>query len=291
MHNMTDMQIAARAICDADAALNNGRAMMAVAIARNLDMALIATVNGKAVPFTLRDYAFKPLKDGKADGALRNAQFAAIMSQGFGEPDGEVPDALKTAFNATFGPALWMDANGGAIALDETEETPDGFDGIVLRDCWFHNVPLAYAFDTFNKAGELTETGKVLVERVVAMFSPDTGPELTQEQAVDLLYSKRVNAVGGTMNRRYGLRTVTITDLLAGLKRAAVNDGLLESAKPRAGRTNQPPAPSEIIKGFETFLDGITGKDGESQTALNGDGIKALKALKAKLEATIKAIA
>lgn len=290
MTNMTEMQAAAVAVCDASAALNNGRAMMAVAIARNLDMALVATVNGKAVPFTLRDYAFKPMTDGKSDGKLRNAQFAAIMSQGFGEPEetADVEPAVKTAFNATFGAALWLDANGGAAMADDA---PEDFGGVTLGDCQFHSVPLAFAFGCFNREGSLTDNGKTVVERVIAMFSPDKGPELTQEQAIDLLFEKRVDAVGGAMNRRYGLKTVTVTDLIADWKRAAINDGLMEGGKPRAGRTNQPPAPSETIKAFDTFLDGIKGKDGESRTTLNENGIKALKALKAKLEATIKALA
>ena len=292
MHNMTEMQAAAVAVCDASAALNNGRAMMAVAIARNLDMALVATVNGKAVPFTLRDYAFKPMTDGKADGKLRNAQFAAIMSQGFGEPEetADVEPAVKTAFNATFGAALWLDANGGAAMFD-IEGGTDGFPGVTLGDCQFHNVPLAFAFGCFNREGALTDNGKTVVERVIAMFSPDKGPELTQEQAIDLLFEKRVDAVGGAMNRRYGLKTVTVTDLLADWKQAAIRDGLLENGKARSGRTNQPPAPSETIKAFNAFLDGLKGNGDESAVTLTGDGIKALKALKAKLEATIKALA
>lgn len=294
MDNKSELQIAALAICDASVALNNGRAMMAVAMARNLDLPLVATVNGKAIPFALRDYAFKPqTPDGKADNKLRNAQFAAIMAQGFGESEtpSEVSDAVKTAFNATFGAALWMEANGGAIMLDIGEPIPEGFDGITLADCQFHNVPLAYAFDVFDKDGAATETGKALIERVTAMFSPDKGPEMSQDEAIDLLYSKRVDAVGGTTNRRYGLKTVTVTDLLAAWKHAAIRDGLLQGGPKRSGRTNQPIAPSDVIKGFETFLANIQGKDGESKVALEETVIASLKALRGKIDATIKAIA
>lgn len=288
MDNKSEMQAAAVAVCNAAAALSNGRAMMAVAVARNLDMALVATVDGKGVPFALRDYSHKPMKDGKINGKLRNAQFLAIMSQGFGEPDNtaDVSQAVKQAFNDTFGASLWMEAHGGAAF-----EYAEGFEGIVLDDCAFHNVPLAYAFECLNREGELTDTGKTLVERVQAMYSPERGPEMTEEQAYEELFSRRADNVNGSLNRRYGLKTVNATDLLASLKRAAVREGYLQGGPGRAGRTNQPPAPNEVIHAFEAFLKGVRGEGGESQTALSEAGIKALKALKGQIDATIKAIA
>lgn len=288
MDNMSLLHRAGIALCDATVAMNNATALTAVALSQSLDMALVATVEGKAVPFTLRDYAFKPVKaGGKHDGKLRNAQFAAIMAQGFGE-ENDVPDAVKAGFNRAFPAALYMAAHGGASVFDmEAEASGDGF---VLADCYMHHVPLSLAFGCLDGDGALTDNGKVVVERVIAMYSPDTGPELTEAEALAELETRTVNGVDGSFNRRYGLKTVTLTELFKAMGKRAEAEGLIEPKVKRAPRNPEAMA-SEAIKAFEAFLGDVTGKDGEAKIALNSDGVKALKALKAKLETAIKAVA
>jgi hypothetical protein len=288
--NMSELQAAGIALCDATASLNNATAFTAVALCHSVEMPLVATVNGKSVPFTLGDYAFAPVKsDGKRDGKLRNAQFAAIMSQGFGESEepSKVNDAVKAGFNRAFPAALYMAAHGGAAIADGLDGVGDS--QLTLCDGAFHNVPLALAFGCYDKDGALTDNGKTIVERVIAMFSPDRGPELTQAAAEALMLSKTAT-VDGAMNRRYGLKTVSVTDLLKAMGQAAEREGLIEPKGSRAGR-NTEAKPSEAIAAFDAFLTKVVGKDGEAEIALNSDGVKALKALKAKLEAAIKAVA
>ena len=288
--NMSELQAAGVALCDATASLHNATAFTAVALTHSIDMALVATVGAKSVPFTLRDYAFAPVKtDGKRDGKLRNAQFAAIMSQGFGESDDpkQVNGAVKAGFNRAFPAALYLSANGGAALADTLDEVGDSV--ITLCDGAFHNVPLALAFDCFDNAGALTETGKTIAERVIAMFSPERGPEMSLEQASEMLWTKTAS-VDGAINRRYGMKPVTTTELLKGMGAMAERDGLLEAKGTRAARSTSV-KPSEAIAAFELFLTKVQGKDGEAEIALNAEGVKALKALKSKLDAAIKAVA
>jgi len=252
--------------------------MLALALVPALDMSLTAIVGGKKSPFTLSDYAFKPKTDkGATNGKLRNAQFAAIMYTALGEPEktSDVNPAVKTAFNECFPAALYMRANGLAITLE---------DGAL------NGVPLAFAFETFNASGELTETGKALLDRVKAMHSPDKGPELTDEEAHDVLFTKTVDNVCGAMNRRYGIKTATVSKVLHNLKVAAINAGLVEAKTSRAPRTGGDD-PKAVIASFETFLTKIIGKDGEADIALDNEGIKALRALQNKVAAAIKAAA
>tara|TARA_R110000868_G_scaffold344666_4_gene605764 strand:+ start:180 stop:1055 length:876 start_codon:yes stop_codon:yes gene_type:complete len=288
--NLSELQAAAVALCDATAALHNATAFTAVALCRGLDTALVATVGGKSAPFVLSDYAFAPVKEGgKRDGKLRNAQFAAIMSQGFGESDepSKVNAAVKAGFNRAFPAALYMAAHGGAAIADSIADIAD--DKLTLVNGDFHNVSLALAFGCYAKDGTLTENGKTVVERAIAMFSPERGPELTQEEAEAILLTKTAS-VNGAMNRRYGLKPVTVTELLKGMGEAADREGLIESKGSRAARVNTA-KPSEAIAAFGTFLTKLIGTDGEAEIALNPEGVKALKALKSKLDAAIKAIA
>ena len=278
MTNMSNLQSAAVAVAQGNDALNNGRAMLALALVPALDMTLTAIVGGKKHPFTLSDYAFKPKTDkGATNGKLRNAQFAAIMHYGLGEPENtkDVNTAVKTAFNECFPAALYMRANGLSITLEEGA---------------LNGVPLAFAFEAFNASGELTETGKALVDRVKAMHSPDKGPEMTDEEAHDVMFTKTVDNVCGAMNRRYGIKTATISKVLHNLKVAAINAGLVEAKTSRAPRTGGDD-PKVVIANFETFLAKIIGKDGEAEIALDDTGIKALKALQNKVVAAIKAAA
>lgn len=287
--NMSELVAAGIALCDASAALHNATAFTSVALCRSIDLPLVATVGGKSVPFALRDYAFHPVKtDGKRDGKLRNAQFSAIMSQGFGESDepAKVNDAVKAGFNRAFPAALYMAAHGGAAIVDHVDDIAG--EQITLCEGVFHNVPLAFAFGCFDKDGDLTDNGKTVVARLIDA-SGIHGKEITEIEAVDLLATKRVS-VDGTVNRAFGLKTVNTTELLKGMGEAAAREGLIESKKPRAPR-NPEVKPSEAIAAFELFLTKVQGTDGEADIALNADGIKALKALKSKLEATIKAIA
>lgn len=287
--NMSDLVAAGIALCDATAALHNATAFTSVALCRAVDLPLVATVGGKAVPFVLRDYAFNPIKtDGKRDGKLRNAQFLAIMSQGFGESDdpAKVNDAVKTGFNRAFPAALYMAAHGGATVVDHTGDIVG--EQITLCEGAFHNVPLALAFGCFDKDGEITDNGKTVIARLIDA-SGIHGNEITESEAVELLATKRVS-VDGAVNRAFGIKTVNTTELLKGMGEAAAREGLIESKKSRAPR-NTEVQPSEAIAAFELFLTKVQGKDGEAEIALNADGIKALKALKSKLDAAIKAVA
>jgi hypothetical protein len=279
MSNMTNLHSAAVAVAQGNDALNNGRALLALALVPALDTGFTAIVGGKKLPFILSDYAFKPKTDkGETDGKLRNAQFAAIMHHGMGEPENtkDVNPAVKTAFNETFPAALYMRANGLNIALE---------DGAL------NGVPLAFAFECFNRDGELTDTGKAMIDKVKAMFSPDKGPELTDDEAHDELFTRTVDNVCGVMSRRYGMKTATISKVLHGLKAAAINAGLVEAKASRAPRNGASDEPKTVIAAFDTFLAKIIGKDGESDIALDGEGIKALKALQNKVAAAIKAAA
>ncbi len=289
MDNMSELQRAGVALCDATASLHNATAFTAVALCHSIDMALVATVGGKAVPFSLSDYAFAPVKvDGKRDGKLRNAQFAAIMSQGFGESEepAKVNDAVKAGFNRAFPAALYMAAHGGAVMADFTDEI--GNEQITLCEGLFYNIPVALAFGCYDKAGELTDNGKTVVARMIDA-SGIHGDEISEEQAVDLLWAKRVT-VDGNMNRTFGLKTVSTTDLIKAMGEAATREGLIEPKGSRAPRSGEI-QPSEAIAAFDTFLAKIVGKDGEAEIALNPDGVKALKALRSKLDAAIKAVA
>lgn len=288
--NMSELQAAGVALCDATASLRNATAFTAVALCRSHEMALVATVGGKSVPFVLSDYAFKPvLPNGKHDGKLRNAQFSAIMVQGFGESDepGKVSDAIKTGFNRAFPAACYMAGHGGAAIVDDISEV--GETQITLCNGAFYNVPLALAFGCYDKAGALTENGETMVERVTAMFSPERGPELTKAEAEALLLTKTAS-VDGAMNRRYGLKPISVTDLLKAMGETAIREGLHESKGPRGPRNPEAKA-SESIAAFDTFLAKVIGKDGEAEIALNSEGVKALKALKSKLDRAIKAVA
>ena len=287
--NMSELQAAGLALVEANASLQNATAFTAVALCHAIDMALVATVGGKSVPFILSDYAFAPTKtDGKRDSKLRNAQFSAIMSQGFGESDepAKVSDAIKTGFNRAFPAALYMAANGGASIVDFVEEIED--DKLTLCSGLFYNVPLAFAFGCYDKAGALTDNGKSVVARLIDA-SGIHGKEISEAEAIALLDSRTVN-VDGEINRAFGIKTVTTTELLKSMGEAAIRQGLLEPKSSRAPR-NPEAKPSEAIAAFDTFLSNVIGKDGEASITLNGDGVKALKALKSKLEAAIKAIA
>jgi hypothetical protein len=279
MTNLSALQAAAVAVCDANASLSSGRAAMALAMSESLDLLLTASVGGKSFPFMLREYAFKPVTaDGKTNGKLRNAQFAAIMSQAFGEPvePRDVNAAVKTAFNETFPAALYIAANELNVSLD---------DGVL------NSVPVAFAFDCFDKEGKLTDTGKAIAERVIAMFSPDSGPEMNEEAAIAEMFDRKVDNVGGTLNRRYGVKTATVTKVMQSLSWAAQRDGLIEAKQSRAPRNGEGDTAGEAIKAFDTFLAKVLGKDGEADIALDDNGVKALKALRSKLDTTIKAIA
>lgn len=287
--NMSELQAAGVALIEADAASQNATAFTAVALCHSIDLALVATVGGKSVPFVLSDYAFAPVKsDGKRDSKLRNAQFSAIMSQGFGESEepAKVADAVKTGFNRAFPAALYMAANGGAAIVDFVEEIGD--DKLTLCSGRFYNVPLAFAFGCYDKTGALTDNGKSVVARLIDA-SGIHGKEISEAEAIALLDTRTVN-VDGEINRAFGLKTVTTTELLKSMGEAAIRQGLLEPKTSRAPR-NPEAKPSEAIAAFDTFLSNVIGKDGEASVTLNGDGVKALKALKSKLEAAIKAIA
>lgn len=287
--NMSELQAAGIALTDANASLQNATAFTAVALCHSIDLALVATVGGKSVPFVLSDYAFAPVKsDGKRDGKLRNAQFAAIMAQGFGESEepAKVSDAVKTGFNRAFPAALYMAAHGGAVIADFVEDIGD--DKLTLCSGAFYNVPLAFAFGCYDKDGALTDNGKSVVARLIDA-SGIHGKEISEDEAIALLQTKTAN-VDGAINRAFGLKTVTTTELLKAMGEAAIREGLLEPKGTRAPR-NPDAKPSEAIAAFDTFLSNVIGKDGEASIALNEDGLKALKALKSKLEAAIKAIA
>lgn len=287
--NMSELQAAGVALIEADAASQNATAFTAVALCHSIDLALVATVGGKSVPFVLSDYAFAPVKsDGKRDSKLRNAQFSAIMSQGFGESEepAKVADAVKTGFNRAFPAALYMAANGGAAIVDFVEEIGD--DKLTLCSGRFYNVPLAFAFGCYDKTGALTDNGKSVVARLIDA-SGIHGKEISEAEAIALLDTRTVN-VDGEINRAFGIKTVTTTELLKSMGEAAIRQGLLEPKTSRAPR-NPEAKPSEAIAAFDTFLSNVIGKDGEASVTLNSDGVKALKALKSKLEAAIKAIA
>ena len=287
--NMSELQAAGVALCDATASLHNATAFTAVALCRGHEMALVATVGGKSVPFILSDYAFKPvLPNGKHDGKLRNAQFAAIMSQGFGESEepGKVDPAVKAGFNRAFPAACYMAGHGGAAIADDISEV--GETQITLCNGAFHNVPLALAFGCYDKDGALTENGKAVIARLIDA-SGIHGAEISEDQAIALL-DTRLTTVDGAMNRAFGLKTVSVTDLLKAMGEAAIREGLHESKGNRAPRNTEAKA-SESIAAFDTFLAKVIGKDGEAEIALNADGVKALKALKSKLERAIKAVA
>lgn len=282
MDNMSDMQRAAIALCDASDALRNATAFTAVVLSKGLETAFVATVKGKAFPFVLSDYAHKPMTaKGKVDTALRNAQFSAIMEQGFGEET--APDAVKTGFNKAFPAALYMAAHGGA-SFDEGE----GF--VFNSEGEFENVPLDMAFACYNGEGELTETGKALAERVTAMYSPEKGPEMSQAEALADM-ATRTTVANGKLNRRYGLNSLSVTKVLEVMGKRAEAEGLKWSSTGSRVARNTSAKPSEAIAAFEAFIADITGKDGEAKIALNPEGVAALKKLQGNLAAAIKAIA
>jgi len=279
MTNFSALQHAAALVATGGNTLNTGRAALMVALVPSLDMRLSASIGGKAVPFTLSDYAFKPMTDkGKVNSKLRNAQHLAIMSQGLGEPEktADVNPTVKTAFNDTFPAALYIRHAGL---------------NVTVTDGKLNGVPLAYAFDCYGKDG-LTSDGKTLVERVIAMFSPDTGPELTEAEAEASLLTRTVDGAGGTMNRRYGLKTLPVGKVIAALSKAAVDAGLVEKGASRAARNAEAePTPLAIIAGFNAFVAKVIGGEDEAEIALDNEGLKALKALQSKIAAAIKAIA
>jgi hypothetical protein len=279
MTNYSSLHQAAAMINEGGNTLSTGRAALMVALVPSLDMRLSASIGGKAVPFTLSDYAFKPLTDkGKTNGKLRNAQFSAIMSQGLGEPEvtADVSATVKTAFNDTFPAALYIRHAGL---------------NVTVTDGRLNGVPLAYAFDCYGKDG-LTSDGKTMVERIIAMFSPDTGPELTEAEAEASLLTRTVDGVGGTMNRRFGLKTLPVGKVIAALSKAAVDAGLVEKGASRAPRNaDAEPSPLDTIAAFEAFVAKVVGNGDEAEIALTVDGVKALKALRVKLDTAIKAIA
>jgi hypothetical protein len=281
MTNFSALQQAAALINEGGNTLNKGRAALMMALVPALDMRLSASVGGKAVPFTISDYAFKPVTDkGKANGKLRNAQFSAIMSQGLGESEvtADVSATVKTAFNDTFPAALYIRYTMLNVSLNDEGK--------------LNGVPLAYAFDCYGKDGKLTSDGKALVERIIAMFSPDTGPELTETEAEASLATRFVDGVGGTMNRRYGLKTLPLGKVIASIGKAAVNAGLVEKGASRAPRNPEAePTPLAIIAGFNAFVAKVIGGEDEAEIALDNEGVKALKALQSKIAAAIKALA
>lgn len=287
--NMSELQAAGVALCDATASLHNATAFTAVALCHSVELPLVATVGGKSVPFTLADYAFVPVKTGgKRDSKLRNAQFAAIMSQGFGESEeaAKVNDAVKAGFNRAFPAALYMAAHGGAVIADDLSEVGEG--RITLCNGSFHNVPLALAFGCYGKDGALTDNGKAVVARLIDA-SGIHGAEISEDQAIALLQTRNT-VVDGALNRAFGLKTVSVTDLLKAMGQAAEREGLIEPKGNRAPR-NPDAKPSEAIAAFDAFLAKVIGNDGEAEIALSEDGVKALKALKSKLERAIKAVA
>lgn len=280
MTNYSSLHQAAAMINEGGNTLSTGRAALMVALVPALDMRLSASIGGKAVAFTLSDYAFKPLTDkGKTNSKLRNAQHLAIMSQGLGEPEvtTNVSATVKTAFNDTFPAALFI-CHAGL--------------NVTVVDGKLNGVPLAYAFDCYGKDGSLTSDGKTLMERIIAMFSPDTGPELTEAEAEASLLIRTVDGVGGTMNRRFGLKTLPVGKVIAALSKAAVDAGLVEKGASRAARNSDAePSPLDTIAAFEAFVAKVVGNGDEAEIALTADGVKALKALRVKLDTAIKAIA
>ena len=291
MDNLSTLQRAGIALVDSTFALRNATATMAFALSSSLDMALVATVKAKGQPFLLRDYAHKPVTaKGKNDGALRNAQFTAIMEQAIvvGEPTAEEYAAIKTGFNKAFPAALYMAEHGGAYFDALPEGIADGF--VLNEEGEIENVPLLLACACFDKEGKLTESGETLVERIIAMFSPEKGPEMTREEAIEQLATRRVVS-NGKLNRRYGVHTRTVTELLALMGKLAEAEGLKwESTGTRKPRNGMETLNAETsIKAFDAFLSAINGDD-EASVTLNNEGVKALQALQAKLAAAIKAI-
>lgn len=281
MENISPLQTAAFAVCETTARAAGARGGLMVALRNALSLALVAQVNGKAVPFQLRDYAFHPAKGGKRDQKLRSAQLTAIMVQGCGQPEGEKPaDALKTAFAETFPAAIMLEALDANIDIDPETGRVE-----------VENMPVAYAFSCFNREGAVTETGKAIAAKVAILAAGFNGQPVEGEAAIALLHDTRINFTCGVRDLRFDTKCEPITNVIKALKQAAIRQGLVEDNGGRAPRAPSPIQPSEVIKSFETFLAQVRGDDDESEIALNEAGIAALKALKASIDATIKAIA
>lgn len=229
--NVNMMQVAADAIASGTETLNNGNAMLTLALVGELETRLHCSYvavkgdNPTHHSFTLAEYAFPVMTEsGKRNSKLRSAQVQVILCDLIGETADKVRPAVATAFQRAFPAAIAI----AAIRAD----MPGAF--TMSASGHIDNVPLPVAVDLLDNKGEPTKLREDIASRL------QSAAKLAKMTLSDVEIDAQINDLPvcctGTVDPVFGPLPGT-PELLRRLKSWAVDQGIYPAPTGRGANT------------------------------------------------------